>query len=48
MVKNILKLIKEIFDAGQNINVEKAVYSFLPVLIKKASTDIGSMKILAQ
>lgn len=36
------------FLNGQAINVEKAVYIFLPVLIKKASTDIGNMKLLAQ
>jgi hypothetical protein len=38
LVKNIFKLIKELFDAGQQINVEKAVFVFLPILIKKAST----------
>ena len=48
LVKNILLLIKQMFTNGQAINVEKAVYIFLPVLIKKASTDIGSMKLLAQ
>ena len=48
LVKNILKLIKEMFDAGQQINVEKAVYAFLPVLIKKAATEIGNMKTIVQ
>lgn len=48
LVKNILLLIKQMFSNGQAINVEKAVYIFLPVLIKKASTDIGNMKLLAQ
>ena len=48
LVKNILKLIKELFDAGAQVNVEKAVVVFLPVLIKKAATDIGHMKTSAQ
>jgi hypothetical protein len=48
LVKNIFKLVKEWFDAGQQVNVEKAVIVFLPVLIKKASTDIGNMKTSAQ
>ena len=48
LVKNIFRLIKEWFDAGQQVNVEKAVIVFLPVLIKKASTDIGYMKTSAQ
>ena len=43
-----MKLIKELFDAGQQINVEKAVYAFLPLLIKKASTEIGSIKTMVQ
>lgn len=43
-----MKLIKELFDAGQQINIEKAVYAFLPILIKKASTEIGSMKTMIQ
>jgi len=37
-----------LFDAGQQVNVEKAVFAFLPVLIKKAATDIGYMKNSAQ
>ncbi len=48
LIKNILKLMKELFDAGQQVNVEKAVYAFLPILIKKAATDIGHMKTAAQ
>ena len=36
--KNILRLIKEIFDRGQEVNVEKAVYPFLPLLLRKSAT----------
>lgn len=44
IIKNLLRLVKEIFDAGQSINVEKAVYAFLPILLKKSSNDIGHIK----
>lgn len=36
--KNILRLVKEVFDMGQQVNVEKAVYPFLPLLLKKSIT----------
>ena len=33
---------------GKSINVEKAVYAFLPVLLKKSSNDIGHIKEMSQ
>ena len=44
IVKNILRFIKEIFDKGQEINIEKAIYPFLPLLLKKSVTEIGHIK----
>ena len=46
--KNILRLIKEVFDMGQQINVEKAVLPFLPLLLKKSVTEIGHIKEMSQ
>lgn len=48
IIKNILRFIKEIFDKGQEFNVEKAVYPFLPLLIKKSATEIGHIKEMSQ
>lgn len=33
---------------GQNVNVEKAVYSFLPIIIKKSANDLGHIKEMSQ
>lgn len=33
---------------GQAVNVEKAVYAFLPVILKKSSNDIGHIKEMSQ
>lgn len=44
IIKNLLRMVKEIFDIGNNNNVEKAVYLFLPILLKKSSTDLGHIK----
>lgn len=44
IIKNLLRMVKEIFDLGAKVNVEKAVYVFLPILLKKASTDLGHIK----
>lgn len=44
IIKNLLRMVKEIYDHGSTVNVEKAVYVFLPILLKKASTDIGHIK----
>lgn len=41
-------MVKEIFDMGQQINVEKAVYAFLPIILKKSSTDLGHIKGMSQ
>ncbi len=44
IVKNILRFIKEIFDRGQEVNIEKAVYPFLPLLLKKSVTELGHIR----
>ena len=41
-------MVKEIFDLGQQVNVEKAVYTFLPIILKKSSTDLGHIKEMSQ
>ena len=46
--KNILRMMKEIFDMGKQINVEKAIYAFLPPLLKKSGTEIGHIKEMSQ
>lgn len=48
IIKNIMRLLKEVFDMGKDVCVEKAVYYFLPVLLKKAATDIGHIKEMSQ
>lgn len=48
IIKNLLRMVKEIFDMGQQLNVEKAVYLFLPIILKKSSTDIGHIKEMSQ
>jgi hypothetical protein len=44
IIKNLLRMVKEIFDVGKQINVERSVYVFLPILLKKSSTDLGHIK----
>jgi hypothetical protein len=44
ITKNILRFLKEIFDMGQTINVDKGVSEFLPILVKKSATEIGHIK----
>lgn len=41
-------MVKEIFDLGQQMNVEQAVYIFLPILLKKSSNDLGHIKEMSQ
>lgn len=48
IIKNLLRMVKEVFDHGQNTNVERAVYIFLPILLKKSSTDLGHIKEMSQ
>lgn len=48
IIKNLLRLVKEIFDMGRQINVEKAVYPFFPIILKKSSKDIGHIKSMSQ
>lgn len=48
LVKNLLRMVKEIFDVGSQVNVERAVYVFLPILLKKSSTDLGHIKEMSQ
>lgn len=33
---------------GRQVNVEKAVYPFLPLLLKKSVTEIGHIKEMSQ
>ncbi len=44
IIKNLLRMVKEIFDMGKDTSVERAVYLFLPILLKKSSTDLGHIK----
>lgn len=48
IIKNLLRMVKEIFDMGKTLNVERAVYVFLPILLKKSSTDLGHIKEMSQ
>ena len=48
IIKNLLRMVKELFDMGQQINVEKAVYTFFPIILKKSATDIGHIKTMSQ
>jgi len=48
IIKNLLRMVKEIFDLGRKFNLEKAVFVFLPILLKKASTDLGHIKEMSQ
>ena len=48
IIKNLLRMVKEVFDLGQQFNVEKAVYAFLPIILKKSSTDLGHIKEMSQ
>jgi pterin-4a-carbinolamine dehydratase len=48
IIKNLLRMVKEIFDHGKDANVERAVYVFLPILLKKSSTDLGHIKEMSQ
>lgn len=44
-IKNIIKLLSEIFEQGQNINIETLVSGFLPAIIKRAATEsTGQLK----
>jgi hypothetical protein len=43
-LKNILKLLREVFLLGQTINVETLVAAFLPLLVKRAANDSGQVK----
>ena len=46
--KNILRLIKEIFDVGKQVNIEEPIMIFLPTLLRKSGTEIGHMKEMSQ
>jgi hypothetical protein len=43
-IKNIFKLLREVFLQGQNINIETLVAAFLPLIVKKAANDSGQIK----
>jgi len=38
-IKNIIKLLSEIFEQGQNIDIETLVSGFLPAIVKKAAIE---------
>ncbi len=40
-IKNIIKLLSEIFEQGQTLNIETLVAGFLPLIAKKASSESG-------
>jgi hypothetical protein len=44
LLKNILKLLREVFNCGSTVNVEGCVSAFLPVLVKKAANETGHVK----
>lgn len=48
IIKNLLRLTGEIFSMGRVANIEKAIYSLLPIIIKKAALDLGHIKQMAQ
>ena len=47
-IKNIFKLLREVFMQGQNVNVEAVVAAFLPLVVKKAANDSGQIKEICQ
>lgn len=42
--RNLLRLLKEIFDHGPSKDVSRAISVFVPILLKKAPTDLGHIK----
>jgi hypothetical protein len=48
VVKNLIRMAKEIFGNGKTTNVETAVTIFLPLLLKKAAVEFGHIKEIAQ
>ena len=44
LVKNILQLLKEVFQQGGNVCVEGCVAGFLPVLLKRCTTEKGAIR----
>lgn len=44
LLKNILKLLREVFNCGSTVNVEGCVSAFLPVLARKAANETGQVK----
>ena len=46
IVKNILRFIKEIFDKGQEINIEKAIYKRVGPVKKLFSLGITAIKLI--
>ena len=47
-VKNILKLLKEIFAHGRVLNLEAIVSAFLPSTLRKAVNECGQIKQICQ
>jgi len=44
LIKNILKLLKEIFLCGNTVNVENCLAAFLPLLVRKSANEKGQIK----
>lgn len=40
-IKNIIRLLCELFEQGQTLNIETLVAGFLPLIVKKASNESG-------
>lgn len=41
LIKNVLKLLMEVFSQGTEVNLEECVHAYLPLLVKKAAMDSG-------
>ena len=44
LTKNILRLLRETFSQGQQINLENCTAAFLPILVKKSANESGYIK----
>ena len=43
-IKNIFKLLREVFMQGRDLNIETLSAAFLPLIVKKAANDSGQIK----
>ncbi len=47
-LKNICKLLREVFLMGRDLNIETLTSAFVPLIVKKAANDSGQVKQLAE